>query len=360
MPDQNPETNTKAPSSSTLESTSLKNVLPALETPTHVVSHGFFISRILKITLIPIILIILVLGYLVIAPFGSFSKPLMIEITSGDSLRTISTEIKNAGVIRSADLLRLMISIEGGQNHIKAGVYEFDKPANVFSVAYRLSHQDYGHTPMKLTFPEGINSKDILNIIDSKFPDLKNSASYAPDRQSVLSKEGYLFPDTYFFPPNADIKVIVNRMSAEFKTKIQKYASVISASGYTEAEIITMASILEEEVKTAEDKKMVADLLWRRIKNGMPLQVDSTLGYINGKKSADLTMEDLATDSLYNTYKNKGLPPGPISNPGLDSIEATLYPTPNDYTFFLTGDDGKTYFSKTYAEHLKFKRLYIR
>jgi UPF0755 protein len=357
MPDQNSETNTENPSSSTLDST-LSASAPAESTP--VVSHAFFISRILKITLIPIILILLVLGYFLSAPFGSFSKPLMLEITSGDSLKTITMEIKKAGVVRSADLLRLMISIDGGQNHIKAGVYEFDKPANIFNVAYRLSHQDYGYTPVKLTFPEGINSKGILNIIDSKLPDLKNSPTYEMDKSVLFSKEGYLFPDTYFFPPNADIKTIVNRMDAEFKVKIKKYDGAILASGHTNAEIITMASILEEEVKTAEDKKMVADLLWRRIKNGMMLQVDSTLGYINGKKSADLTMEDLATDSLYNTYKNKGLPPGPISNPGIDAIEAAISPTSNDYVFFLTGDDGKTYFSKTYAEHLKFKRLYIR
>jgi len=324
------------------------------------VSHKFFISRILKIILIPIILIILVTAYFLGAPFGSFSKPKMIEITSGDSLNTIAVEIRDAGIIRSADLLKLMVTINGGQNHIKAGVYEFDRPANVWSVAYRLSHQDYGYVPVKLTFPEGINSRDILKIIDSKLPDLKNSPTYDTETNLVVSKEGYLFPDTYFFPPNADVKTITDRMSAEYKRKIQKYESAILASGHTEAEIITMASILEEEVQTAGDKKMVADLLWRRIKNGMMLQVDSTLGYVNGKKSADLTMDDLATDSLYNTYKNKGLPPGPISNPGLSSIEAAITPSPNDYVFFLTGDDGKTYFSKTYAEHLKFKKLYIR
>lgn len=321
---------------------------------------NIFISKILKLVLIPIILILLVFVYFVSAPFGSFDKPLMIEISSGDSLKTISVEIRDAGIIRSSDLLRLMISFYGGQNHIKAGVYEFDSPANVWNVAYRLSHQDYGYTPVKLTFPEGINSVNILSIIDSKFPNLKSTPSYENDKILVTSREGYLFPDTYFFPPNADIKTISDRMFKEYKRKIQKYQDQILQSGHTESEIIIMASILEEEVKTASDRKNVSDLLWRRIENGMMLQVDSTLGYINGKKSSDLTMNDLAMDSLYNTYKNKGLPPTPISNPGLDAIEAAISPTPNDFVFFLTGDDGKTYFSKTYAEHLKFKKLYIR
>ncbi|MEI6553004.1 MAG: endolytic transglycosylase MltG [bacterium] len=319
-----------------------------------------FLSRISKMILVPVVVIALLLIYFAGAPFGSFSKPLMIEINSGDSLKTISAELKSSGVIRSVDLLRFMVSVYGGQNNIKAGVYEFDEPISVFKATYRLSHQDYGYTPVKLTFPEGINSKEILNIIDSKFPDLKNSPNYETDKAIVISKEGYLFPDTYFFPPNADIKAIVERMSAEYQNKIKKYQTAIAQSGHTEAEIITMASILEEEVKSPEDRKLVADLLWRRIANGMALQVDSTLGYINGKKSADLTQSDLATDSLYNTYKNKGLPPSPISNPGLDAIEAAISPTHNDFMFFLTGNDGKTYFSKTYAEHLNFKRLYIR
>ncbi len=319
-----------------------------------------FVSRIFVLVMVPVVLLVLVLFYFVSAPFGSFGKPLMIEINSGDSLKTIAGEIKDNKIIRSSDLLRLMISVYGGQNKIKAGVYEFDKPANVFNVAYRLSHQDYGYIPVKLTFPEGINSKEVLSIIDSKFPDLKNKPNYETDKLLIVSNEGYLFPDTYFFPPNADIKVITDRMLSEYKRKMKKYQSVIASSGHTESDIIIAASILEEEVKTSDDRKMVADLLWRRIAKGMPLQVDSTLGYIDGKKSSDLTLNDLAANSPFNTYKNKGLPPTAISNPGIDAIEAAMYPTKNDYIFFLTSQDGKTYFSKTYAEHLNFKKLYIR
>lgn len=337
-----------------------KNIDHHTESINHGVTIKIFIVRILKIVLIPIILLFLIVTYFASAPFGSFDKPVMLEINSGDSLKTISNEMKDANIIKAPNLLRLMVSFYGGQNKIKAGFYEFDKPTNVFNVAYRLSHQDYGYIPVKLTFPEGINFKGVLNIIDTKFPNLKNQANYESGKLLVTSMEGYLFPDTYFFPPNADIRTIVERMLSEYKRKIQKYTSYIAQSGHTESEIIIMASILEEEVKTAEDKKKVADLLWRRIANGMPLQVDSTLGYINGKKSSDLTLADLAMNSAYNTYKNKGLPPGPISNPGINSIEAAIFPTKNEYTFFLTGDDGNTYFSRTYAEHLKNKNLHIR
>ncbi|MEI6042319.1 MAG: endolytic transglycosylase MltG [bacterium] len=324
------------------------------------ISPKVFAWRLFRLFSLPIVALLLIVVYFVSAPMVLFEKPVMIEIISGDTMKTISTELKDAQIIRSADLLRLMITIYGGQNKIKAGVYEFDSPSNIFNIAYRLSHQDYGYIPIKLTFPEGINSRDVLSIINSKFPNLVNSTSSENDKLLITSKEGYLFPDTYFFPPNADIKMIVDRMLAEYKRKIEKYSLDISKSGHTESEIIIMASILEEEVRTAEDRKIVADLLWRRITNGMPLQVDSSIGYINGKKSSDLTLNDLAMNSAYNTYKNKGLPPTPISNPGIDAIEAAISPIKNDYIFFLTGNDGKTYFSKTYAEHLKFKRLYIR
>jgi len=349
--------------------------------PKEHVNPKIFILKMFKLSTIIFLLIFFTIIYFASAPFGSFSTPVMMEITSGESLKNIAKDLEDTGVVRSPNFLRFLVSAYGGEKKIKAGVYEFDKPADVFNVAYRLSHQDYGYIPIKLTFPEGINSREVLVIINSKYPNLNNSSNPSNDSNlngsssanstdietaetnelaEISSKEGYLFPDTYFFPPNADVKMIIGRMYSEYQRKISKYQSEILASGHTEKEIITMASILEEEVKTTEDKKLAADLLWRRIQNGMPLQVDSTLGYINGKKSSDLTLSDLATSSAFNTYRNKGLPPSPISNPGLDAIEAAINPTKNNYLFFLTDTDGKTYFSTTYAEHLRFKKLYIR
>ena len=319
-----------------------------------------FLSRFSKLSTVFVLIILFVLIYIVTAPFSTFDSPKMIQINTGDSLKTISSEFKEEGIIKSSSLLRFSISVLGGQNKIKAGVYKFEKPSNVWNVAYRLVNENYGYLPIKITFPEGINSSGILKNIEAKIPDIKNSASYELDKQNLISKEGFLFPDTYFFPPNATLKIITDRMSDEYERKIKKYRADIEKSGHTEKEIITMASILEEEVKSKEDKKMAADLLWRRIEKGMLLQVDSTIGYLNGKVSHELTKEDLSTNSPYNTYKFKGLPPTPISNPGIDAIEAALFPTKNEYLFFLTDSLGKTYFSKTYEEHLRFKRLYIR
>lgn len=121
-----------------------------------------------------------------------------------------------------------------------------------------------------------------------------------------------------------------------------------------------MASILEGEVRTFEDRKIVSDLLWRRIKIGMPLQVDATFSYINQKTTAELTLNDLKIDSPYNTYKYRGLPPTPISNPGMETLLAAAKPTANVYVFFLNDKDGTSHFSKTYAEHLKLKNKYLK
>ena len=310
-----------------------------------------YIKRIIKLSSIIVGILFLLFIYF-ISPDNS-NRTNTIEISSGDSIKSIATTLKNNHIIRSTSLLRLSISLMGGENKIKAGVYQFDKPQDVFTIAYRLSHEKYGYIPVKLTFPEGITSKDILNIIYSKYPNLNSSST-------ISLKEGYLFPDTYFFPPNADINMITNRMYKEYDTKIKVLRDNINRSGHSESDIIKMASILEKEVNSTEDRRMVADLLWRRISNGMLLQVDSTLGYVTGKESLELTMNDLSSNSPYNTYKYKGLPPTPISNPGIDAISSAINPISNEYLFFLTDKEGKVHYSKTYEEHLRFKKKYIR
>ncbi len=124
-------------------------------------------------------------------------------------------------------------------------------------------------------------------------------------------------------------------------------------------QIIIMASLLEKEVRTFEDKKLVSGILWKRLKSDMPLQVDATISYITGKKTTKISLEELQIDHPYNTYKYKGLPPGPISNPGLESIKAAFNPEDSPYWFYLSTQEGKTIFSQTYQQHLKAKELYL-
>jgi UPF0755 protein len=125
-------------------------------------------------------------------------------------------------------------------------------------------------------------------------------------------------------------------------------------------EIITMASIIEGEAVKDEDRRLITDILWRRIEIGMPLQVDTTFMYINGKSSSELTKADLKINSPYNTYVNKGLPPGPISNPGIEAINAVIFPTANKYLYYLSDKNGDMHYAETFAEHIRNKEKYLK
>ena len=171
-------------------------------------------------------------------------------------------------------------------------------------------------------------------------------------------KEGYLFPDTYFISPAIKPEDLIEKMSINFNEKIPNISG-ISTTTYKFEDVIIMASILEREARTMESRRIIAGILWKRLKIGMPLQVDSSFLYINGKGTFELTLDDLKTDSPHNTYKYKGLPVGPIGNPGEDSIFAAIHPIETKYLYFLTGHDGKMYYGKTFDEHKKNKAKYL-
>lgn len=171
--------------------------------------------------------------------------------------------------------------------------------------------------------------------------------------------EGYLFPDTYLFTIDVTGEDVVETMSANFDEKIADIKQDVLRSKKDLSEIIIMASIIEREVQSVEDKKIVSGIFWKRIEIGMPLQADSTLTYEVGKTSAELSTEDLRTDSPYNTYTNRGLPPTPISNPGLDSIQAAVEPSSSPYLYFLTDEEGAVHYAKDFEEHKLNKAKYI-
>jgi UPF0755 protein len=313
------------------------------------------------------------------APSGTI-YPVKIRIESGQGVQSIAEELYEQGVVRQPKFVQNLIISNGGEKKIQAGIYVFKTPLNVFNVARRIASGDFGYVPVRLTVPEGTNSKKLAVLINAKFPYIATSTFETLAREH----EGYLFPETYFFYPEATEQEIIDRMSVIFERKIDPLNGAIASttvfstgtstatstgvSAVSPADhylmnlegVMTLASILEGEVQTKEDKAMVADLLERRLRMGMRLQVDSTLVYGIGKGSSELTLKDLRTDGPYNTYTRSGLPPTPISNPGLDSIEAVLNPMPNEYLFYLSDKDGITHFSKTHEEHVKLKEKYLR
>jgi UPF0755 protein len=286
----------------------------------------------------------------------SFTETIRIDIEKGQGVLSVAHELEEKGVVRSARITANIMVYLNAEKKIKAGMYLFKRPESAFRIAQKVVQGDFGYIPIKLTVPEGTNYRQLATLISEKFPYMATSTL----ERELKPLEGYLFPDTYFFAPEARDVDIIEKMKDTFEKKINTYIPQIQSSGRSVQEVLIFASILEEEVRTKEDRGLVADLLFRRIEKGMSLQVDATLGYVTGKGSAELRTKDLKTDNPYNTYTRKGLPPTPISNPGLDTIEAVLNPLPNEYLFYLSDKNGITHFAKTYKEHLKNKYLYLK
>lgn len=305
---------------------------------------------------LPILLIMLGLFF-----YFGFSKPDVfaeekyIHIEKGTSLLKIGEKLKDEGVIRSKTVFVVLEKIASAEKSVKAGDYFFKEPVSVFDVVVRLFKGDFGIEQRKIIIREGETvweisqaMEDFVNFDKEKFMEIAGDL------------EGYLFPDTYFLFVNITAEELIAKMRKNFDEKIKTIAEEIENSDKSFSDILIMASIIEKEVISEEDRAIVSGLLWKRISKGMALQVDATLGYVTGKTSAQLTVDDLKSASLYNTYTHQGLTPTPICNPGLDAIKSALRPKDSPYYFYLTGRDGKTYFAKTFDEHKANKTKYLR
>ena len=198
--------------------------------------------------------------------------------------------------------------------------------------------------------------KDMGVQIKKNIPSFDNATFY----NMAKSFEGYLFPDTYFFYSNVTPDQVIETLRNNFNQKIKTALLDIQASGKSLQDVITMASIVEREATSSTDRKMIAGVLWKRISISMPLQVDPPFYYILGKDSSQITLKDLAMDSPYNLYKNKGLPPTPITNPGMSSILATVNPTTSNNLFFLSDKKGAIHYAPTYEGHVANKLKYLQ
>ncbi|EKE10807.1 MAG: hypothetical protein ACD_15C00197G0001, partial [uncultured bacterium] len=225
---------------------------------------------------------------------------------------------------------------------------------------------------VRVTFPEGWTAEDMAerlnekNLPGDRFLEIaKNPPSetvgqfgFLKDMPAGASLEGYLFPDTYFFAPEESAENIVLKMLKNFDNRLsEKFRKEIETKGRDIFGTITMASIVESEVKTEADRKIVSGIFWNRLEIGMALQSDATVSYaLGGEKKIQHDAADINIGSPYNTYRFKGLPPGPVSNPGISSIEAAINPEETDYLYFLNNPEtGKTFFSVTFEEHVRNK-----
>ncbi len=274
-------------------------------------------------------------------------RPATIAVTKGDSVALIARELRDADVLVATLPLRLLLRVSGGDGQMHAGVYRFNTPENVFVIARRLLTAEYGLPSARITFPEGYTSFDMAREVHEALPSISEAEFLA----LAKPEEGYLFPDTYDFSGSVTAASIIKTLRDTFKSKTASLAATGAAHTHTLAEIVIVASLVEKEARTDENRRLVAGVLWNRVDRDMPLQVDAVFGYIFSRDTYSPSAADLKVDSPYNTYTQKGLPPGPINNPGLAALKAAANPTKTPYLYYLTGSDNEMHYATTYAGH---------
>jgi len=310
------------------------------------------------------------------------------EIKEGEGVHQISRNLKSQGLIANSFIFETYIWATKSGSKILAGEHKINDHWSIRQLVNFLISGNALENERTITILEGWNLRDIVNyfvkegiITESDelyglvgYPGvdytgnftLPNPKDFSSDYEFLIEKpknlslEGYLFPDTYRVYKNASLEDIIKKMLDNFDKKIDsKILGEIDNQNKKLYDILTLASIIEKEAKTLEDKKRVAGVYYNRLKIGMALQADPTVNYITEKQTDRPSHEDLEVKSLYNTYKYPGLPPGPICNPGLDSIMAAIYPEKNNYMYFLNTPDGKMIFSKTLSEHRRNREKYF-
>jgi len=312
-------------------------------------------------------------------PKNPLGREKILAIGKGEGLREISFDLEKEGLIKSRLFFRIYVLSKGVSKNLQAGNYSLSPSMTIPEITKKIVSGDV--IKEKITILEGWNLKDIADYVENNnlgskeelfqitgYPENQSGSKdysdifpFLKDKPTDTNLEGYIFPDTYEIQRNKEtLETIIIKALKNFDKKLNSdLRQEIKSQNKTVFDILIMASLLEKEVKTFEDKKIVSGILWKRREHGWPLQVDATLTYITGKKSSELTKEDLELPSHYNTYKYSWIP-GPICNPGLDSILAAIYPEKSDFWYYLSTFDGKTIFSKTLEEHNLAKAKYLK
>jgi len=301
--------------------------------------------------------------YQFFVPLGGTETKIVV-VAKGEGVRQIASNLKAQDLIRSPFWFEAYVWLEHTQNKLQAGEYYISQGSSTAEVASAFFEGKIFENSVWVTIPEGFTLHEIEtrlkegglvageNLSSQKIESFSGNYEFLKNMPQKANLEGFLFPDTYKFDKEVAQREILQKMLDNFESQVtEKMRFDIASQGRTLFEIVTMASIIEKEVKTPSDRRMVSGIFWQRLKNSYPLQSDATLSYIFGDKIAMHTFEQTKIDSPYNTYRYIGLPPGPINNPGLDAIEAAIYPQKSDYYFFITKPDtGEAVFAKTLQE----------
>lgn len=285
-----------------------------------------------------------------------------VTVKNGASLSQVAEELEGKDIINSKMLFSLYVRMFGGEGKIRAGVYEIQKGESYGEILEVLTSGK--SKQVKFTIPEGYTIRQIDTLLAEKgFIQKVEFEKCAKETCKGKNLEGFLFPDTYFLDHGSfSVESFMALLLNTFDKKVsQELKDDILKSGRTIQEIITMASILEKEVRHEEDLPIVSGILWKRFDAKWGLDVDATLLYDReNSDDREISNEDIQSDSPYNTRKWRGLPPTPIGNPGLKTILASLHPEKSEYWFYLSKEDGSMAYARTNEEHNQNKVLYLK
>lgn len=299
------------------------------------------------------------------------------EVEQGASVAAIARSLEDAGMITSPMFFKVYVRLNGVI--LQAGTFEIVPGSSIRTIVSELAYAEASE--VEVTFPEGYTNSQMGAVVVDAFESVSEedwsessgeAGKWMVSASNILAGipqgqglEGYLFPDTYRFREDVSAKSIVDTMVLTLKRRMAEGEilipdSLVFDNGLTVHEVMTLASIVEREVQSPEDMKIVAGIFFTRLQIGMALQADSTVNYITGKSDPGVTLEDSRINSPYNTYKNLGLPPGPISNPGMNAISAVLDPEDSEYLYFLTSPEGEVIYAVSFDQHIANKYKYLK
>jgi UPF0755 protein len=307
-----------------------------------------------------------VLNYINTTP--SVTDDIRIEITKGSGLSGISQKLMESGVIANDTLFILYVMKEGWQDKLKAGEYKFEKGSTMAGVVRKIVNGDV--ELHKVAIPEGLSVREIARLLDEK--GVVNESEFMEQTRNeklvkkllgpdATSLEGYLFPETYSYSGSLTAAELIELMVERFKAVYEPLSEQRKGVNLTDNEVLTLASIVEKETGASFERPLISAVFQNRIKIGMKLDSDPTVIYGMGEDyDGNLSRSDLKRYTEYNTYVIKGLPPGPIANPGKDSILAVLNPADVKYLYFVSKGDGTHHFSNSFREHQNAVNKYQR
>lgn len=302
--------------------------------------------------------------------YGASAEETFVEISKGMNAGSASRILEQSGIVRHRIPLIVFLRFTGNAERIKAGEYRFAEPASPRRIAERLVEGDsFYHS---VTVPEGLTAMETVDLflekglgereeMESALQKTEWISDLFPDASSL---EGFLFPETYHLGRRTGSEQIVKNMVAQFR---KEFGDLIDRhpvpEGWSGDQIVILASMIEKEAQKAEERPLVSSVFHNRIRRKMPLACDATVIYamkLLGTYKGNIRKSDLAMESPYNTYRNRGLPPGPIANPGRDSLTAALRPAESEYLYYVSRNDGTHVFSETYQEHQQAVNRYQR